>query len=100
VLTTGIIIIIVSSSAHFADIIAQGGQRLIFPLSRQALQSFKDTSILSIIGIYDIVFTVNRMIITREFIIIEPYIFLIIFYLCLTVPPSLLLRYFESKRRI
>jgi len=97
-LMTGIIIIIISSSAYFADIIARGGQCLIFPLARQALQSFKDTSILSIIGIYEIVSTVNR-IASEQFRPFETFIFLVIFYLCLTVPPSLLLRYFESKKR-
>ncbi|WP_017796145.1 amino acid ABC transporter permease [Oceanobacillus kimchii] len=74
----------------------QAFKRMIPPLGNQFIISIKDTSLLSVILVPEIMFQ-GRLIVSNQFIAVEIYTAVALFYLAITLTLSLILRLIERR---
>ncbi len=77
-------------------VLPQAIKIVIPPLGNQFLNLVKNSSILGIIAGADLMYQ-GDLISTRTFVTFDVYIFVGMFYLLLTVPLSMLVRYLEKR---
>lgn len=77
----------------------QAFRRMIPPLGNQFIISIKDTSLLSVILVPELIFQ-GRQIAANHFNAVEIYTTVAIFYLAITLTLSFILRYFERRLHI
>ncbi len=82
--------------AMYYVVLPQAIKIVIPPLGNQFLNLVKNSSILGIIAGADLMYQ-GDLISTRTFVTFDVYIFVGMFYLLLTVPLSMLVRYFEKR---
>ncbi|BAC12961.1 amino acid ABC transporter permease [Oceanobacillus iheyensis] len=74
----------------------QAFKRMIPPLGNQFIISIKDTSLLSVILVPELMFQ-GRLIVSNQFIAVEIYTAVALFYLAITLTLSLILRLIERR---
>ncbi|WP_459502473.1 amino acid ABC transporter permease [Bacillus sp. C1] len=82
--------------AMYYIVLPQAVKIVIPPLGNQFLNLVKNSSILGIIAGADLMYQ-GDLISTKTFVTFDVYIFVGIFYLILTIPLSVLVRYFEKR---
>lgn len=74
----------------------QAFQRMIPPLGNQLIISLKDTSLFSVIAVGELLYK-GRQYASTTFTYFEPYLMIMVLYLCITIPAMLFLRRLERR---
>lgn len=74
----------------------QAFKRMIPPLGNQIIISLKDTSLFSVISVGELLYK-GRQYASTTFTYFEPYLMIMIMYLCITIPAMLYLRRLERR---
>ncbi|ODC04106.1 nickel transporter [Terasakiispira papahanaumokuakeensis] len=77
----------------------QALRRMIPPLGNQAIVSIKDTSLFSVIGVGELV-RQGQLYIATTFTAFEVYFMVAVLYLAITIPLSIILRWYERRGQV